>query len=1088
MADESGFEPTAKQLKQLLFRRDGVLTAPACSVDVEAAAERAGDCLRYIGSAVERLEERAGVAADEVPESVGELGVELAAALLGTRAATPYYLTPGERRRALADAAALLDYWGTVRGWGFAAEVLLRAVTEPLWVRPSHWDSRGEAREMRAVLGALRNRLAGCSTAELAPALAVLERYRGTSRWARVVTSVLLPSRREWVAADIEDAVAAESKGDARLLVDAAGSVAQLRRLNSLFTGYWYDTEGLAFDTPGMAITVVDGVGFDAVAMLTHWFDHPDTTQALRTPIADALGVIPTDAAFAALAARTFRPPALTAVREAAARFPMRALRLLDPGTHGDILREHIHGHPELARRLRAELPTATAELIAIEMDRMTSRPATDVADIPRILRNPPWQHRQRGKGGRAGTVPGLAAPTDPYCAWLPGEREEWRSLVRPDDYADLDKTLERRTDGSLTEQVLGALVLAGPERALPILATSRLRWLYGPSPQVKAAIAEFETAAYPMVVAAAREYPRDMEDAIVPYAGTELIDLAIARLDRRTLRPGALRYLRRHARHVAHVLIPRAVGSAAKDRRLATRVLRLLAAHGHDGDIHSAAAEYGDKAAAAVTALLAADPLTLLPARLPTVPAWVNTAALPRVLTADGAPLPAAAVDNLLVMLMLADPFEPYAGVAQVSRDCDPASLAELAWELFSQWQRAGAPTRHSWVYDALGSFGDDETVAALLDHVRTHRSDLRSVSALDAFVAIGSDAALLALRQISEKVKTTRVREGAKERIEAVAERLGLTADQLADRLVPDLGLRADGTAVLDFGPRRFVVGFDDQLRPTVATADGTPLRSLPKPGARDDVERAAQAHKDFRALKKNARAVAADQIRRLERAMVTGRRFTVAELRTLFIDHPLRWHVTRRLVWGVYDGDTPASTFRIAEDRGFADSSDDLFTLADDAVLGVAHPLGFPDEVAAWRDIFADYELLQPFPQIERETFALPDELRDRDALGDAGVRVQGPRLLGLASRGWLSPETGGGGYIDNFEKPLPHGRVLYLSCDPGLPTWDLNGSPEQSFEARLHPTRSTSGGITFADLDPVTVSEILRDIAWLRHGRE
>ncbi|WP_306358595.1 MULTISPECIES: DUF4132 domain-containing protein [unclassified Nocardia] len=1053
---ESVFEPTAKQLKQLLFRRDGLLRAPRGAVGVGAA----------LGE-------------------VGALRVESAAALLRRRMELLHHLSGGERRRAVTDVRALLDSWSAVRGLGFAAEVLMRAVTEPSWVRPPQWDARGEVREMRAVSGALRNRLAGCSEEELVAAVAVLDRYRGTSRWARVVTSVLLPSRREWVAADIEEAVAAGSTGDARLLVDAAWSVAQLRRLNSLFTGYWYGTEGLAIDTPGMAITVVDGVGFEVVEMLTHWFDHPGTTQALRVPIADALGVIPTDAAFAALAARILRPPALAAVRGAAARFPMRALRLLDPGTHGDILREHIHGHPELARQLRPELPTTTAELINSELGRMASQPTTDEVGIPGILRNPPWQNRKRGKA--AAVVPELAAPTEPYCAWLPGEREEWRNLVRPDDYADLDKTLERRADGTLTEQVLGALVLAGPERALPILAASRLRWLYGPSKQVKAAIAAFETAAYPMVVAAAREYPHDMEDAIVPYAGTELIDLAITRLDRRTLRPGALRYLRRHAHHVARVLIPRAVGSAAKDRRLATRVLRLLAAHGHDGDIHGAAAEYGDKTTAAVAALLAADPLTLLPARLPAVPAWINTAALPPVRTADGATLPAAAVENLLVMLMLADPFEPYAGVAQVYRHCDPASLADLAWELFSQWQRAGAPTRHSWVYDALGSFGDDDTVAALLNHVRAHRSDPRSVSALDAFVAIGSDAALLALRHIGEKVKTTRVREGAKERIEAVAERLGLTADQLADRLVPDLGLRADGTAVLDFGPRRFVVGFDEQLRPTVATADGTQVRSLPKPGVHDDPERAAQAHKDFRALKKNARTIATDQIRRLERAMVVQRRFTVDELHTLFIGHPLRWQVTRRLVWGVYEGDALTTTFRIAEDRGFADSADDGITLTDDAVLGVAHPLRFPGELTSWREIFADYELLQPFPQLDRETHALPTNLRDRDVLGGAGATVEGPRLLGLASRGWLPPETGDGGYIDSFEKPLPHGRVLHLSCDPGLPTWDLNGSPKQSIEVRLHPTRSTSGGITFGDLDTVTVSEILRDIAWLRHER-
>ena len=56
-------------------------------------------------------------------------------------------------------------------------------------------------------------------------------------------------------------------------------------------------------------------------------------------------------------------------------------------------------------------------------------------------------------------------------------------------------------------------------------------------------------------------------------------------------------------------------------------------------------------------------------------------------------------------------------------------------------------------------------------------------------------------------------------------VAAGLGLTAEQLADRLVPDFGLDADGSMVLDYGPRRFVVGFDEQLKPYVADEAGKP-----------------------------------------------------------------------------------------------------------------------------------------------------------------------------------------------------------------------------------------------------------------------
>ncbi|MDW6056995.1 hypothetical protein SAZ11_01355 [Streptomyces sp. FXJ1.4098] len=41
------------------------------------------------------------------------------------------------------------------------------------------------------------------------------------------------------------------------------------------------------------------------------------------------------------------------------------------------------------------------------------------------------------------------------------------------------------------------------------------------------------------------------------------------------------------------------------------------------------------------------------------------------------------------------------------------------------------------------------------------------------------------------------------AKEKIEQVAADLGLSGEELADRLVPDFGLDTDGSTVVDYGP---------------------------------------------------------------------------------------------------------------------------------------------------------------------------------------------------------------------------------------------------------------------------------------------
>ncbi|WP_067547595.1 DUF4132 domain-containing protein [Nocardia crassostreae] len=1082
---EDLFEPTAAQRKQLLYRRDGLLRAPAPAVDAAAVAAQAGACLEFYEQAVERLHKRAprpDRVLPETPGAVGELPLEVTAALLSTRMDWPRGLPLEQQRRAVADIGALLDHWTAVRGVTFAVEAMVRAMTAPLSTRPPYWH-RGEYGPVRTALGVLRNRIAALPEAAMPDIVALLESVRGDSRHARVVTSFVLPSQREWVAADIEEAAAdGNAHAHCRPLVDAASTVAQLRRLNVATVRLTPD-EGVALSHGDSAITVVDGVGFGVVPVFTDWFDHWEMNQPLRKAIAQDLAVIPTDAAFTALAARAYRTEAVPPIREAAKLFPRRALELLDAGKpeHADLLREHIAGHLEFARTRQDELPAATATLIADEVRRAEAA-ANEAESEPELLRNPPWTIRARAK---AAVVEGLEPPEGIHCAWLPGERQRWHALVDPARYPELERTLDRINPKSVTEFELGALVLAGPDRTRSLVRDARLSWFWGPSREMLAATAAFEADAFPLVRDAIRHQPREVTEALLPYVGAEVVDLQLARLDRRTMREGAVRYLRRHARFTAQVLIPRAVGRRERNRRLAIRTLRLLHGLGHGEEILGAAREYRSRAAEAVVTLLDADPLTLLPNRIPAVPAWVNPAVLPVVRTRDGGRLSPAALHNLLVMLMLAETGEPYAGVAQVYKLCRPGDLGALVWELYAQWLRSGVPAQHDWVYEALGSLGDDDTVAALLEHVRRNSSDRRSVTALDAFVAIGSDAALLAVKLISEEVKTKRVRDGARERIEAVSDRLGLTADQLADRLVPDLGLRADGTLELDFGPRRFVVGFDEQLRPVLTTDGGKVVKTLPKAGAHDDAGLAEQAHKTFRQLKKNARVIAADQTTRLERAMATNRRFTVAELRTLFIAHPLRWHVTRRLVWGVYEGDALVSSFRIAEDRTFADSADETVTVADDAVLGIAHPVQFRGEAAIWSELFDDYELLQPFPQLGREIYTVPAELLHTGRITDDGTKVGSTRFLGLPGRGWLPLEYTDREHLFVFEKPLPRGGFLEVTTDPGLLAWDPNANGDQTFEARLTGSRfDADRDLTFADLDAVTASEILRDIAWLK----
>ena len=74
------------------------------------------------------------------------------------------------------------------------------------------------------------------------------------------------------------------------------------------------------------------------------------------------------------------------------------------------------------------------------------------------------------------------------------------------------------------------------------------------------------------------------------------------------------------------------------------------------------------------------------------------------------------------------------------------------------------------------------------------------------------------------------------------------------------------------------------------------------------------------------------------------------------------------------------------------------DDLLTLPDTAEIGLVHALELPAaDAATFGQIFADYEILQPFAQIGREVYRLTDEERAATALTLTGAAGPGWRML-------------------------------------------------------------------------------------------
>lgn len=441
----------------------------------------------------------------------------------------------------------------------------------------------------------------------------------------------------------------------------------------------------------------------------------------------------------------------------------------------------------------------------------------------------------------------------------------------------------------------------------------------------------------------------------------------------------------------------------------------------------------------------------------------------------------------HLGTMLSFPRDITPYAGLAIIKETFTRESLADFGRDPYTAWTEAGAPAKENWAFTSLGILGNDDTARKLTPLIRAWPGESqhkRAVYGLDVLANIGSDIALMLLNGIAQKIKFVALQEHASDKINMVAENRGLTMAELEDRLAPDLGLDINGSLTLDFGSRQFTVGFDETLKPVVRDENDKVLKDLPKPNQSDDKTLSTDAVILFKQLKKDVRAIASQQITRLEQAMCQCRRWTAEQFRLFLVEHPLMCHLTRRLLWGVYnDENTLIACFRVAEDCTYSDAQDELFTLPA-GNIGIPHVLEIPAEsAAAFRQIYADYELLPPFQQLDRGSYRLADNERSAHELTRwQGRLCQAGRIVGLERRGWQRLEESGSVYA--MRKSTPYGD-LELETEPFSLIYGETGYgdllPVESVKMTSPGERySTQPSLTFSALDAITASELINDI--------
>ncbi len=395
-------------------------------------------------------------------------------------------------------------------------------------------------------------------------------------------------------------------------------------------------------------------------------------------------------------------------------------------------------------------------------------------------------------------------------------------------------------------------------------------------------------------------------------------------------------------------------------------------------------------------------------------------------------------------------------ADAALLAEDLEPQELAVYVGELFDKWMSAGAEAKKRWVLFAASIHGGSDIIQRLHHQIQEWPQNARGAIAADAVQALALNPhpqALLIVDGIARKFKFKQVKTAAGQALEFAAGQLGLTREQLEDKIVPSLGFDDNMERRFDYGSRSFTVTITPALEVEVFDENGKKLKNMPAPGARDDEAKAAAAYGEFKEMKKQMKATVTSQKQRLELALSSERLWSVSAWRELFVRNPIMHRFAIGLVWGIYEDHRLIQSFRYMEDGSFNTEDEEEYILPEtssedvsaskpeepsedvpgsqagaspkpmlrQAQIGLVHPIELTREsLEAWKQQLEDYEITQPIEQLGRAVYYITPEEQKSDSLERFGGMVLNDLSLGgkLTALGWYRGSVQDAGCFDTY----------------------------------------------------------------------
>ncbi|HEV3119536.1 MAG TPA: DUF4132 domain-containing protein [Gemmataceae bacterium] len=477
---------------------------------------------------------------------------------------------------------------------------------------------------------------------------------------------------------------------------------------------------------------------------------------------------------------------------------------------------------------------------------------------------------------------------------------------------------------------------------------------------------------------------------------------------------------------------------------------------------------------------------------------AWLKEGQLPPLKLTKGGALDKDAVRYLLYRQSRAKEIRPDIEAKPLFALIDRKNNADFALAVLKGFLASKTDASDRWALTIAGLLGDDRMVPLLNQQIRKWADTSRGKMAefaVAALALLGTDTALLALDALAIRYRTKykNIGKAAVEAFALAAERLGMSVEELGDRVVPWLGFEPGKPRLVEAGKSKIEarIGLDFKLK----------YHDLEKKKSVSALPKAAPkvVLAEFKELGAHLREIAKAQTMRLENLMVRQHHWPAPRWRDLFLRHPLLFPFAVRHVWGLYGEDGGLmTTFRALEDGSLTNASDEAVAVPGEGSIGVVHPLELGDEARkAWLTHLADYEIEPAFPQLERPVVHLAADQKATKSLHDyKGTSLNAMTFKGRAERlGWMRGSVVDAGGVLSYWKSFPTAGVdaflgledMYVGIDmysdiklqeayfvrtgsvkTGSYTYDEPGKDD---DARL---------LSFGQVPPIVYSEVMGDL--------